>query len=286
MHAALQGAKNAIGILPRSILLSVLEAGRPWYGEQPVEHHGECGKVVGGVGHADRGYNSPREDRRRRDGHAREEEPLERGDDGRVLQLDPAELERRPDADEEGRLGAEEEREHGERHRGGRGRRERGREEERHVGGDERGPDGEEGPLPLSERVEEVRGGEADGEDGEHREPPEVEQERRRGGQRGRHPRVVRERRLRRGGQRPRGARAPGCSASAAAGPGGRRGREGEERLRRGGGVAAVVVRGGGAGGGAGGEGRGGERRGDEEAAVARAGSGGIHGVVGGVRGI
>lgn len=131
MHAALQGAKNAIGILPRSILLSVLEAGRPWYGEQPVEHHGECGKVVGGVGHADRGYNSPREDRRRRDGHAREEEPLERGDDGRVLQLDPAELERRPDADEEGRLGAEEEREHGERHRGGRGRRERGREEER-----------------------------------------------------------------------------------------------------------------------------------------------------------
>ncbi|KAF0896332.1 hypothetical protein E2562_021867 [Oryza meyeriana var. granulata] len=99
--------------------------------------------------------------------------------------------------------------------------------------------------------------------------PPKVEQEGRRGRERGRDAPVVREGR-RPGGQRLRSARP-------LVGPGGR-GREGGERLRGGGGVAAVVVRRGGPPRRAGGEGRGGERRGDEEAAVAMAGSGGIHG--------
>lgn len=124
MHAALQGAKNAIAVLQRSVLFPALEAGGAGHGEEPIEDHGKCGQVVGSVGHADCGHDGPCEDRWRGDGHAREEEPLERGDDGGVLKLDPAELERGPDADEEGGLGAEEQREDGEGKRGGGGGRE------------------------------------------------------------------------------------------------------------------------------------------------------------------
>ena len=76
MHTALQGAKNAITVQHWSILLPAIEAGRTGYGEHPVEHHAERGKVVGCIGHADRRYESPREEGRRGDGHTREEQPL------------------------------------------------------------------------------------------------------------------------------------------------------------------------------------------------------------------
>lgn len=286
MHTALQGTQNAITVLHRSVLLPVVEAGRSGYGEQPVEHHAERGKVVGRISHADRGHESPCEERRSSNGHTREEQPLQRGHDGGVLELDPSELQRRPDADEEGGLGAEEQGEGGERQGGGGRGGEGGGEEEGDVGSDQRRPDGEEGALAQLERVEEVGRGEADGEDGEDGEPAEVEEEGRSGDQRGREARVVGERRARGGGRgRRRGAAGPRAAARGGAGPvgAGGGGGEGNEGLRGGGGVAALVVvlrrgvRGRGLRGGAGGEGRGGKRRRDEEAALAGRGSGGVH---------
>jgi hypothetical protein len=60
--------------------------------------------------------DGPGEEYGRSDGHARKEEALKGHNDGRVLELDPPELQRRPYTDEEGGLGAEEEREDSERH--------------------------------------------------------------------------------------------------------------------------------------------------------------------------
>jgi hypothetical protein len=256
MHTALQGAENAIIVLQWCVLLAVVEAGRPGYGEQPVEHHGNSSEVVGRICHADPRHDGPREEGGGGYGHAREEEPLKGHYDGMVLELDPPELQRRPYANEEGGLRTEEERENGERHRGSSRGRERGGEEEGDIGRDQRRPDSEEGALAQPERVEEVGRGEADREDGKHGQPSEVEQESRGGDQRRREARVVRER-------RPRG-RDGGAGPRDSGGRGG--GGKGGEGLRGGGGVAALVVRGRrrGRGRGPGGEGRGGNRRRDE----------------------
>lgn len=61
--------------------------------------------VVGGVREADPGNGSPCEEGGGGDRDAGEEKAFESGDDGGVLDLDPAEVERGPDANEEVRLG-------------------------------------------------------------------------------------------------------------------------------------------------------------------------------------
>lgn len=157
-----------------------LEGGKSGDGIEPVEEATEGHEVVGGGGgEADGGNGGPCEERGGGEREGGEEETLEGEDDGlRVLDLDPFELERAPDADEEGCLGAEEGGEEGEGEgvEGG-GERREGREEEGDLGEEERKPDSDEGAGLEVEGVEDVGDHEAHGESGDDGGAAEVEKE-------------------------------------------------------------------------------------------------------------
>ena len=155
VHAALERTEDevVIGDLPAVVLGLVLglEGGDSRNGEEPVEDAIECEEIVGGVAHANGGDGGPGEERRGGEWDAREEKALEGEYDGRVLDLDPLELEGSPDADEEVGLGAEE----GE-GQGGGGEAEGAGEEESDLREDEGEPYGEEGPGLEAKGVEDV----------------------------------------------------------------------------------------------------------------------------------
>lgn len=155
MNAALERTKDevVVGDLPAVVLGLVLglEGGDSRNGVEPVEDAVKGEEIVGGVAHANGGDGGPGEERRGGEWDAREEKALEGDYDGRILDLDPLELERGPDADKEVGLGAEE----GEGEGGG-GETEGAGEEEGDLTEDEGEPHGEEGPGLEAKGVEDV----------------------------------------------------------------------------------------------------------------------------------
>lgn len=155
VNAALERTEDevVIGDLPAVVLGLVLgfEGGDSRNGVEPVEKTVEGEEIVGGVAHADGGDGGPGEKRGGGEWDASEEKALEGEYDGRVLNLDPLELERGPYTDEEVGLGAEEGK--GE---GGGGEAEGAREEEGDLSEDEGEPHGEEGPGLEAKGVEDV----------------------------------------------------------------------------------------------------------------------------------
>lgn len=97
-------AASVAGVLVRSSG----ERGDAGDGEKPVEDAVEDHEVVGSVEHADGGDGGPGEEGGGDQGGAGEEEALQGNHQGRVLQLNPLELEGGPDADQEVGLSAEE----------------------------------------------------------------------------------------------------------------------------------------------------------------------------------
>lgn len=85
-----------------------LEGGNVRNRVEPVEEAVEADKIVSSVVHTDGRDGGPSKKRGSGEWDAREEKALEGEYYGRVLDLNPLELERGPDADEEVGLGAEE----------------------------------------------------------------------------------------------------------------------------------------------------------------------------------
>lgn len=118
VDAAFQGAEDEIlvGDLAAVVLgvLLGLERRNARNGVEPIENAAEGHEVVGSVVHTDGGDGGPGEERRGGEGNTGEEEALQGEHNRRILDLNPPELERDPNADQEIRLGAEERGEAGE----------------------------------------------------------------------------------------------------------------------------------------------------------------------------
>lgn len=128
-----------------------LEGGNSRNGVEPVKDAVEGDQIIRGVMHTDGGDSSPSEERGCGEWDAREKKTLKREYDGRVLDLDPFELKRRPNTDEEIRLSTEEGKGDG-----GRREAEGGGEEEGNLSEEEGKPDGEEGTRLEVEGIEDV----------------------------------------------------------------------------------------------------------------------------------
>lgn len=157
-------------VLPR------LERRQARNGVKPIEHTIQNHEIVGSICHSDSRDRKPRQKRRGSKRNAGKQQALEGEHNGRVFDLYPPELKRRPNTDEKIHFGAEEGGEETEQD-GIESREELGTEEEGDLGGDEGEPNPEEGAGLEIEGIEDVGAHEAEREGGDDRGAAEVEHE-------------------------------------------------------------------------------------------------------------
>lgn len=108
MHTALKRAKYLILIGTDRRVLQ-LEARGQGYREEPIENTRKCHQIVCRIPHSQGRYCRPSEESRRRDRKASKQQSFQGLDHAGILNLDPFELQREPDTNQERSLGAEQE---------------------------------------------------------------------------------------------------------------------------------------------------------------------------------